>query len=87
MICSTEKRFLSIRLAAADQHDVAINWSVSLHCHRPSGSRPISTEGNGCTRIVAEEGGSRTHQTRLARLNGFEARAVHRDPILLHNSG
>ena len=33
---------------------------------------------------MAEEGGSRTHQTRFTRLIGFEVRAGHRDPIPFH---
>ncbi len=33
---------------------------------------------------VAEEGGSRTHQARLAPLTGFEDRAPHRGAILFH---
>ena len=44
-----------------------------------------SWELNG--RVVAEEGGSRTHRTRLTRPIGFEVRAAHRAPILFPASG
>ena len=73
-----------VAVTAADQHDVGGDGRGRAgHRTRARGhGRGGRTRGNSGRRVVAEEGGSRTHRTRLTRPIGFEVRAAHRAPIL-----
>ena len=78
-----------VAVAAADQHDVGRDGRGRAG-HRARArrhGRSGRTRGNSGRRVVAEEGGSRTHRTRLTRPIGFEVRAAHRAPILSPASG
>ena len=79
-----------VAVAAPDQHDVGRDGrgrgcAAGVHVRplrHPSGSSRAPRLARPAAGMMAEEGGSRTHRTRLTRPIGFEVRAAHRAPIL-----
>ena len=66
---------LDVRVTAADQHQFALEH---LRLQHAGSLQWIAEPGGVAPAVLAEGGGSRTHQTRGTRLAGFEARAPHR---------